>query len=81
MIILGVDAILSSSRFSHEARAIGIAFKKLAEMSSARRVLHICGKAPNRKVGSVPGVLDDLRSRCVLPDQSGVMSWINLCHE
>jgi hypothetical protein len=77
----GLDAISNSSRFSHEARAIGTAFKKLAEMSSASRVLHICGKAPNRKVGSIPGVLDDPRSRCVVPDQGSVMSWMKLCHE
>lgn len=70
----GLDATLSSSRFSHEARAIGTAFKKLAEMSSASRVLHICGRTPSRKVGTVPGVLDDPRSRCVVPDEGGVMS-------
>src|SRR5882757_4936365 len=63
----GLDAMLSSSKFSHEPRAGGSATKKLAEMSSASRVFQICGKAPVRNPGTALGVLDDPTSKCVVP--------------
>jgi hypothetical protein len=63
----GLDAMLSSSRFSHEPRAGGSATKKLAEMSSASRVLQICGRAFVRKPGTAFGVLEEPTSKCVVP--------------
>lgn len=55
----GLDATLSSSRFSQDASAGGKATRKLAEMSSARSEWQICGSVLVRKVGIAFGVLEE----------------------
>ena len=55
----GLDAILSSSRFTQPASAGGIASRKFADISRARRVLLMIGRVLERKDGMAFAVLDD----------------------
>lgn len=55
----GLDATLSSSKLEHVAKPGGSAPRKLAEMSSAKRVNDICGKAEVRKAGTALGVVEE----------------------
>lgn len=55
----GLDAIFNSSRFLQEASAGGKATRKLAEISSARSELQICGSVFVRKAGMKLGVLEE----------------------
>jgi hypothetical protein len=63
----GLAAILSSSSTMQDARAGGNAGNMLHEMSRAKSVLVILGKADVRNPGIWFGVEEPERSRCVVP--------------
>lgn len=65
----GLEAMLSSSKLSHMARAGERAPRKFAETSNAKRVSQICGIMFARNKGTAFGVDEDEINRCVVPGQ------------
>ena len=62
----GLQAMLSSSRHMHKARAGGRATRKFAEMSRASRVVVIWGRWFVRNEGTAFGVFEEPMSKCVV---------------
>ena len=63
----GLDAILSSSRWTHDANIGGKETRKFADMSRASKVSAICGKERESQLGTAFGVEELPINRCVVP--------------